>query len=366
MYKRRDHARFLLGGFAFSLLLGMILFAVTAFSTIRESRKLLQELQNHGPAQPANTASQEENGEDPKNAAQEEQTEGTENQESEEAEAPSESAAAPEETPGASEEAVQTASPDFNDGTIRRLSDEELWTIENTVDTTVRGFGTGFDQPKDDFNRNAYVVSVQDDLSQAGINGRCFCADENTKRIAITFQAGYDNGYTEQILDILKAQGIKSTFYITHEFAWSRPDIVQRIIDEGHAIGSHTYSAPEEGIAYLSLREQMEDALQMQQYMDEKFGYSMRKYNYNSGVWSLASAKMMSDMGYQLDFCSVNYDDYDPEVSYEANKILDSLLSCGHNGAVYCFHMTNPITAEILPGLIHYLKVQGYELVQMP
>ena len=73
---------------------------------------------------------------------------------------------------------------------------------------------------------------------------------------------------------------------------------------------------------------------------------------------------MMSDMGYEVAFCSVNYNDYDPSAVFEPNATLNSLLSCAHNGCVYCFHMTNKITLDILPGLIYYLRLQGYEIVQ--
>ena len=356
--KRRDTTRFLVYGFASSLLIGAMLFVLAGIMTISESKRLIAEAGERVPAS-------SDEGPDHKNPGADEDHLEKEAGSHDPAEAPDEQEDEEETASGAADSA-QPLQLSYDDGTIRSLSAEEIAAIEQTVDPTLRGFGTGFNEPKDDYNRPVYVKSVEDDMRAAGINGRCFAADENTKQIAITFQAGYENGYTARILDILAEQNVKSTFYITHEYGWNNQDLIRRMIDEGHELGNHSSSAPEEGIALLPLADQMQDAIKLQSDVRETFGYTMRKYNYNSGIFTLASAKMMSEMGYEVVFCSVNYDDFDSTASFDTNEILNSLLSCAHNGCVYCFHMTNEITVNILPGLIHYLRAQGYEIVQLP
>ena len=111
---------------------------------------------------------------------------------------------------------------------------------------------------------------------------------------------------------------------------------------------------------------QMEDALKMQSYMQETFGHTVSKFNFNSGYWSEQAIIMMSRMGYQVDFCSCNYSDYDPNASFDAPQLIADLEACLHPGCIYCFHTTNVITPTILEPLIKYCIAQGYRIVQVP
>ncbi len=360
--KRRDHSRNLMIGFSASLVIGLLFFLMSALITVNDTKKLVREAEK-GQADTSGKQEMPDIPADPSKDAEETAPETTAPQPE-----AGETTTSPAETepPHSEEVPADPGYASFSDGTVQALPAERIAEIESTVDPTLRGFGTGFTDPKNELGRPTYVTSVEEDMWKEGINGRCFCSDANTKKAAITFQAGYESGHTETILSILADNDVKSTFYITHEYGWNNPDIVRKMIDQGHDIGNHSYSAPEEGIVLQPLQAQMDDALRMQSYMEETFGFTMRKYNYNSGLFSLASAKMMSDMGYEVCFCSVNYEDYSETAEFDANTILNSLLSCAHNGVVYCFHVNNKVTTEILPGLIHYLRSEGYEIVQMP
>ena len=357
--KRKDHSRYLLIGFSASLLVGILFFVLSGVITVHDTKKLVAEAGNAGKEAAGNETPAET--ETPAASSAEESESERETEDTpKNTETPTETEPVSEDPPD------NPAVPSYSDGTVQALSPERIAEIESTVDMTLRGFGTGFTDPKNELGRPTYVTSVEQDMQSAGINGRCFCSDANTKRAAITFQAGYESGHTAEILSILAEYGISSTFYITHEYGWNNPDLVRAMIDQGHEIGNHSYSAPEEGIALQSLQAQMDDALRMQSYMQDTFGYTMSKYNFNSGIFTLGSAKMMSDMGYEVCFCSVNYDDFSETAEFDANSILNSLLSCAHNGVVYCFHVNNKVTPEFLPGLIHYLRSEGYEIVRMP
>ena len=251
-------------------------------------------------------------------------------------------------------------------GLVHAISAGEMESLKQTYDGTVKGFGIGLQGgARDSYNRQLQAVTVNSQLNALGANVLVFASDANTPNAGIAFQAGYEAGYTEKVLDILKQYDVKATFFVTMEYVTHNPDIITRMIDEGHEIGNHSATAPEDGIANYALDDQMNDALRLQNYMEEHFGYTMTKYNFNSGVYSAQQAILMTKMGYQFTFCSLNYDDYDPEKSFNSQEVLASLTDMMHNGCIYCFHMTNPVTVEILPGLLQNLKDAGYNIVSL-
>ncbi|MBR6321929.1 MAG: hypothetical protein IKR59_03585, partial [Lachnospiraceae bacterium] len=173
----KDHTQILIYGFASSLLAAVLLFTVVAVSATREAGRIIREAEENNPSR-QNTVvpdkdnregktDEKENGEAQSGNASEqaskgESGDGTLSPEEQEAEADS---TAPTEN--------STPVP-YQGAEIRSLDASEIAAIESTYDLALRGFGTGFNDPKDDYNRSAYVVDVQNDLNAAGIRGRCF------------------------------------------------------------------------------------------------------------------------------------------------------------------------------------------------
>ena len=251
-------------------------------------------------------------------------------------------------------------------GLVHTISPAELEVIRQKYDGTVRGFGIGLEGgSRDTYNRQLQAVNINSTLKSLGANVLVFASEPDTPNAAIAFQAGYEAGYTEQVLDILKQYDVKATFFVTMEYVSKNPDIVKRMIDEGHEIGSHSSSCPEDGIANYALSDQMNDAMELQNFMEAHYDYTMTKYNFNSGVYSVQQAILMSKMGYEFTFCSLNYADYDPDESFNSADVLSKLEDMMHNGCIYCFHMTNKVTVEILPGLIQCMKDEGYNIVSL-
>ena len=251
-------------------------------------------------------------------------------------------------------------------GLIHAISAGELEVIRQTYDGTIRGYGIGLEGgSRDQYNRQLQAVNINSQLNALNANVLVFASDPNTPAAALAFQAGYEAGYTNEVLDILKEYGVRATFFITMEYVTNNPDIVQRMLDEGHEIGSHSASCPEDGIANYSLDDQMNDALKLQTFMEEHYNYTMTKYNFNSGVYSAQQAILMSRMGYQFTFCSLNYNAYDPEKEFDRTEVLAALEDMMHNGCIYCFHMTNKITTEILPGLLQCMRDEGYSIISL-
>ena len=250
---------------------------------------------------------------------------------------------------------------------IHALTAAQLADIRAKYDGTVNGFGTGFGHKwVDANNRPTMVNNLLARFAGTDANLLGYCSDANTKCVAFSFQCGTEYGHTGKVLDILKQYNVKATFYIIHSYGEKNRALVQRMLSEGHDVGSHTYSCPNGGIANWTLEAQMEDALKMQQYMKETFGHTVTKFNFNSGYWSEQAIIMMSRMGYQVDFCSCNYSDYDPSATFDTQQLIADLEACLHPGCIYCFHTTNVITPTILEPLIKYCIAQGYRIVQVP
>lgn len=282
-----------------------------------------------------------------------------------EAESETEQQASKEETVAVSSEETETTKEARTP--VRTLSADEIEAIRAAFDGKVYGFGTGFrHEYVDANNRPAMVNNLLAHFAGSDANIRMYCSGADEKCVAFSFQCGTEYGHTAAVLDILAKYEIESTFYIIHSYAERNRALVERMLADGHVIGSHTYSCPPDGIARHPLEEQMEDAMKMQQYMQASYGYTMSKYNFNSGYWSEQAVIMMSRMGYQVDFCSCNYSDYDPAAIFDAEALLSDLEQSLHPGCIYCFHTTNVITPTILEPLIRYCLAQGYRIVQVP
>ena len=267
----------------------------------------------------------------------------------------------------ATEPPTQPTQPPAPKAEIRALTPEQLSDIRAKYDGTVSGFGTGFRHNwVDADNRPTMVNNLLARFAGTDAKLMAYCSDAGSKCVAFSFQCGTEYGHTGAVLDILKKYGVPATFYIIHSYAEHNRALVERMIGEGHDVGSHTYSCPSGGIANWSLEAQMEDALKMQRYMQDSFGFTMSKFNFNSGYWSEQAIIMMSRMGYQVDFCSCNYSDYDPNATFDAPQLISDLEACLHPGCIYCFHTTNVITPTILEPLIQYCVAQGYRIVAVP
>ena len=184
--------------------------------------------------------------------------------------------------------------------------------------------------------------------------------DTSKKELYLTFDEGYEYGNTPAILDTLKAKGVKATFFITQYFADKEPDLVRRIIAEGHTLGNHTCAHPSGGMPTLSIEAQAEDVLTLENQVREQFGYEMRYFRYPEGTFSDQSLALMNDMGFTCIFWSFAHLDYDVNNQPDPAKSLAKMKDQLHPGAIYLLHAVSNTNTEVLPDLIDYVKQQGY------
>lgn len=188
----------------------------------------------------------------------------------------------------------------------------------------------------------------------------------NSSTIYLTMDEGYEAGFTPTILDTLKEKNVKATFFITKQFFDSDPELIQRMIDEGHTIGNHTCAHPSGGIQQLGAEGTKEDIMKLHNLVLDKFGYDMKLFRYPEGTFSEQSLQVVHDLGYRPIFWSFAHVDWklddQPDPTESLAKCLDSL----HPGAIYLLHAESATNTEILGDFIDGARAKGYEFAAVP
>ena len=177
--------------------------------------------------------------------------------------------------------------------------------------------------------------------------------------IYLTFDNGYEAGYTEKILDVLKENDVKATFFITGHYLNTASDLVQRMIEEGHIVGNHTINHP--SMPEISNEKIKKEVMELHTAVYEKFGYEMKYIRPPKGEYSENTIQYTNTLGYKTVMWSFAYDDWDEKKQnreeYGKNKVLKNM----HNGAVILLHSTSKDNANILDYCIKKIKEMGYE-----
>ena len=181
----------------------------------------------------------------------------------------------------------------------------------------------------------------------------------DSKNVYLTFDNGYEAGYTSKILDVLKDNNVKATFFVTAHYVNSAPELLKRMIDEGHIIGNHTvnhFSMPE-----LDDNKIREEVMNLHTALVEKTGYEMKYIRPPKGEYSERSLSICKNLGYTTVMWSLAYDDWNENKQgredYGKKKILDNI----HPGAVILLHATSKDNSNILDYCIKEIKNMGYE-----
>lgn len=189
--------------------------------------------------------------------------------------------------------------------------------------------------------------------------GGMYVGDVNKNIIYLTFDEGYENGYTSKILDVLKDNNVKAVFFITGPYLSEHQDLVRRMVEEGHTVGNHTIhhpSLPEKDDSQIE-----EEVLGLERAFSERFGSKMKFLRPPKGEYSERSLAITSKLGYCNLFWSFAYDDWyrdkirGPEYAYK--KVMSNL----HNGAIILLHAVSKDNADALDMIIKGARARGYE-----
>ena len=180
------------------------------------------------------------------------------------------------------------------------------------------------------------------------------------KVIYLTFDAGYENGSTEQILDTLKKHEVPGAFFLVGNYIEKNADLVRRMAAEGHTVGNHTMHHYD--MSRLTDKAAFEKELtDLEDLFREKTGKELPKfYRPPQGIYSEENLKMARELGYKTVFWSLAYVDWNNDAQPTKEEAFSKLIPRIHNGAVVLLHSTSRTNAEILDELLTKWKSEGY------
>ncbi len=180
------------------------------------------------------------------------------------------------------------------------------------------------------------------------------------KVIYLTFDAGFENGYMPNILDVLKKHDIKATFFLVGNYLETEPDLVKRMIEEGHIVGNHTYTHPD--MSKISDAESFNrELVKFEEKYKEVTGQDLVKfYRPPQGKFSESNLKQANELGYKTFFWSLAYVDWYVNDQPTKEQAFSKLIPRIHPGAVVLLHSTSKTNSEILDELITKWKEMGY------
>lgn len=187
-----------------------------------------------------------------------------------------------------------------------------------------------------------------------------FIDDSGEKVIYLTFDAGYEAGYTPEILDILKEEQVPATFFLVGNYLKTQPDLVRRMVEEGHTVGNHTASHPD--MSTIQDLENFRAELEtVERLYTEVTGQQMKKfYRPPQGKFNVNNLMQAQMLGYTTVFWSLAYADWDPANQPTHEYALNKLNSRIHDGAIVLLHPTSSTNKDILKELIQTWKAEGY------
>lgn len=227
-----------------------------------------------------------------------------------------------------------------------------------SLDNTIQDWGPGVHM--DDANRPVSALSFQE--KYGSYNANFINPDTGGQKIIyLTLDEGYEYGCTASILDTLKAKQVQAVFFVTGAYAKDQPDLVKRMIAEGHAVGNHSATHPASGLPSQTIEQQQSEITQVHDYVKENFGYEMHLFRYPAGKFSDQSLAVINNCNYKSVFWSFAYLDYDvnnqPDQAESLNKLIERL----HSGAIYLLHAESTTNTAILGDFIDQARAAGYE-----
>ena len=187
-----------------------------------------------------------------------------------------------------------------------------------------------------------------------------YLGDTTKKVLYLTFDAGYENGCTEKILDTLQKHNVKAAFFLVGNYMERNADLVRRMVAEGHIVGNHTMhhydmSKLEEASAFEK------ELTDLEVLFRETTGKELPKYyRPPQGTYSQKNLQLAKNMGYKTVFWSLAYVDWNNDAQPTAQQAFDKLLPRTHNGAVVLLHSTSQTNAAILDELLTRWENEGY------
>lgn len=204
--------------------------------------------------------------------------------------------------------------------------------------------------------------ATAEDLAQYNAH---YLGDTGKKVIYLTFDCGYENGYTETILDVLKKHNAPAAFFVVGNMVETAPDIIRRMAEEGHIVGNHTCHHPDMSAIsdQAAFQKELDSLAALYQ---EATGQELPKfYRPPQGKYSRENLQQAHDLGYTTVFWSLAYVDWYVDNQPTAEQAYRKLLPRIHNGAIVLLHSTSQTNADILDDLLTKWEDMGYTFASL-
>ena len=199
--------------------------------------------------------------------------------------------------------------------------------------------------------------AAQDTLSRYDA---AYVGSSGEKVLYLTFDAGYENGCTEKILDTLQKHNVKAAFFLVGNYLEKNADLVRRMVEEGHIVGNHTMTHPD--MSTITNKEAFQKELtDLEDLFRQITGKELPKYyRPPQGIYSEENLKLAKELGYKTVFWSLAYKDWENDNQPTKDYALGKLIPRTHNGAVILLHSTSKTNAQVLDELLTQWKNLGY------
>lgn len=210
---------------------------------------------------------------------------------------------------------------------------------------------------------NEISINAQKYFETNGFNAFCLDTKSKEKVLYLTFDCGYENGYTSKILDTLKEKNVNAAFFCTLPQVKENPDLIKRMIDEGHIVGNHSVNHP--SFAEISTEQMTQEVKGMEEYLQKNFNYSEPYFRFPKGEYSDVALNQLNKLGYFCVFWSLAYADWDLNNQKGKDYAYEKVISRLHPGAVILLHSVSPDNANALADIIDEARNQGYKFVSL-
>lgn len=207
-------------------------------------------------------------------------------------------------------------------------------------------------------NKNAppdIPSSITDTLEKYG----AIYKDSEPRSLYLTFDEGYENGYTSKILDVLKENSVPAAFFVTGPYIKKEPELIKRMVDEGHIVGNHTVNHPSMP-EVLDIEKLKNEIVGLSNSFEELTGEKMKFFRPPMGEYSERTLSLTQDLGLTSVFWSFAYKDWDVKnqkgTDYAYSEIKDGI----HDGAILLLHAVSEDNANVLDRVIKDFKSEGY------
>lgn len=271
-------------------------------------------------------------------------------------EQPTETTAAPTTTETVPATETVTRSPYTNRFPLAKIS----FTVsdpDNTRGLSTKRIDHSYGVPKNE-QPNAISVNGQETLRKMGSKAIIYDANTQEKVLYLTFDCGFENGNTAHILDVLKEKQVPAAFFCTLYHIRQQPQLIARMIDEGHIVGNHSDTHPD--FSSISRTKMARELEAVENELRTNFGYSSAYFRFPEGAYSENALDLVESLGFTPVFWSSAYADWDTSNPKGADYAYNTVTARLHPGAVILLHAVSPDNAAAMADIIDTAREMGY------